>query len=107
MPINKKPNGTGSRPPRAFRQRHFTVRELATLWKLNSKKLQKLFSQQTDVIRLDGQLSIPSAVAERVHGKLLSSQSTPVTPSCSALRRLREQYKKAHGYSPQLRGYAL
>jgi hypothetical protein len=82
---NRLPEETG-RPasPDAERdpacERHYTVREIATLWKLSEDSVRRLFKDEPGVLSISPRqrsgkrayatLRIPESVLERVHRKL-------------------------------------
>lgn len=65
----------------SFTQCHYTVRELAELWKLSDDKIRELFENEPGVIVIGEQwsgrkrryvtLRIPEHVAERVYRRLV------------------------------------
>jgi len=64
----------------AFRERHYTPKELAALWRLDETTIRRIFQDEPDVLRLGRAgrrdkrdyvtLRIPQSVALRVHARL-------------------------------------
>lgn len=71
---------TGHRPTRVFEERHYTVAEIATLWKLSTDVVRKLFRNEPGVLAIGVRnprgkrayltLRIPQSVVERVHRQI-------------------------------------
>jgi len=73
-----------STPISAYRERHFTVAELAELWAVSTDTVRRLFENEHGVVviahprrraRRYKTLRIPESVAQRVHGRLTNGRS--------------------------------
>lgn len=71
------PNNS-SIPDPAF-QRHFTLKELSSPWKLSQESIRKLCVDEPDVVKLKlgkkrakARYSVPESVAQRLHTRLLN-----------------------------------
>jgi len=80
-------------------ERHYRVRELASLWGFSPKTVVRLFASEPGVIQLTSgtgkrkyvTLSIPESVALRVHQRLTRAASEAQLPSSPVrILRLRE-----------------
>ena len=70
-----------SSPISAYRERHFTVAELAELWQLSPDTVRRLFVGESGVIvihnprrrtRTYKTIRIPESVAQQVHERLMN-----------------------------------
>ena len=75
--------GEGRKPVDLAAERHYSIQELASMWKLSEKTVRKLFENEPGVIEIgsaEGKFRrayvtrrIPVSVAERVHRRLRKS----------------------------------
>ena len=65
------------------RQHHYTVAELAKMWRISESTALRLFKQEPNVLRIGNvntrkrtriSLRIPETVADRVHRKLIGQR---------------------------------
>jgi len=78
--------------------KHYRVKELAALWGMSPDTITRLFSEEPGVLQLNNfgngkrkysLLSIPEAVALRVHERLAHNALKPSLPAANPLRVIR------------------
>lgn len=80
-------------------ERHYSVKELAELWRFSAKTIRKLFKCEPGVVVLEGPgvmqnkrqhltLSIPESVALRVYSRLNQPRATVELPKAKPVRRI-------------------
>ena len=86
-----------ARSGRAALEKHYRVRELASLWGFSDNTIIRLFASEPGVIRLESRalkrkyttLSIPESVASRVHERLGQKSCPSNLASGSPVRVIR------------------
>lgn len=92
-------------PPETLFAEHFTVQELAALWKLSRRSVQRLVDKEPDIVRLGEEkpgkrrhltIRVPAHVARRIYQKLTGAETEgpaekkpPVRFASSLVRRSR------------------
>jgi hypothetical protein len=71
-------------------ERHYSVSEVATLWRLSRDSVRRIFRREPGVLVIGDRyvtLRIPESVLERVHRKLSNGDHLQKAGSCMSPRR--------------------